>query len=439
MTPIISNSPEHSAGTDALWEKPTFELDKAGTQRISLEWIQSLPPELKDTALYRLCKTAEAKPTLVESFTLHQVLYRTISGGTFTESAENVAARTGCDRKTVLKGLSIAVGQNILGKSDRPGTSTEYFFKPVEEWLPEPVVRITDIRTKKIVEFPKIQDTESVENEQQLTSNDGVVRNKDDHETDANNVVVNKLINKQQHEVSVPITDTPSIWRSLPDGNRYAQIPPIYDQDTGVEIQRQMEQEGLTAQSVVKRAIAISKVPLLVLEVLASVGSRLLDACSQTVSKLIAIKSVETGSAAPFPDEIMLLLKNADIHLVPAKAEKLWAAHGEKFVEAIAYVDQKAKEGKVANREGYFVKCLEEGLLVKKTEAKKRDPNTLTPEQQQWYDWACMTGICIDTPVKHLPTKMGVLAVPIPIKNRRPFDPPYDLVAIDTAMREYPM
>ncbi|MDF5720843.1 MAG: hypothetical protein PUP91_10230 [Rhizonema sp. PD37] len=34
------------------------------------------------------------------------------------------------------------------------------------------------------------------------------------------------------------------------------------------------------------------------------------------------------------------------------------------------------------------VKCLEEGWLVKKTETEKRDPHTLTPLQQQWYEWA---------------------------------------------------
>ena len=72
----------------------------------------------------------------------------------------------------------------------------------------------------------------------------------------------------------------------MPDGNRYAQIPPIYDQAVGVEIQRQIDESGLTAQSVVGRAIAFSKVPLLVLEALAGVGSRLLDACSQTESEL---------------------------------------------------------------------------------------------------------------------------------------------------------
>ena len=319
-----------------------------------------------------------------------------------------------------------------------------------------------------------------------------------------------------------------------------------------MEIQRQMEQEGLTAQKVVGRAIAFSKVPLLVLEVLAGVGSRLLNVCCQTESELLngevcgresslpqtsregkpksedaevvvslqlsktliemgvilttdqmhqslteygedamldaavqlrksgllvsqddiegyflnylqnsmrgvaievkrrevvtpkkpgmtAIKSVATYTDAIFPTEIMQMLKNADIHLIPAKAEKLWAAHSAEFVEALSYVDLKAKEGKVTNREGYFLKCLEEGWLVKKPESEKRDPQTLTPEQQQWYKWACMTEVCINTPIKDLPTKMGGLAVLIPIKDRRPFDPPYDLVTIDVAMREYPI
>ncbi|MDF5714824.1 MAG: hypothetical protein PUP93_13300 [Rhizonema sp. NSF051] len=159
MSSIISDSPEHSTGPDSLWEKPASESDFS-TQHVSLEWIQSLSPELKDAALYRFCKTAESKPTLVESFTLTQVIYRTISGGSFTESADNVAARTGCDRKTILKGLSIAKEQNIIEESKRPGTSSEYWFKPCVEWLPAPVVRIKDIRTKKVIEFPLIQDIE---------------------------------------------------------------------------------------------------------------------------------------------------------------------------------------------------------------------------------------------------------------------------------------
>ena len=88
-------------------------------------------------------------------------------------------------------------------------------------------------------------------------------------------------------QVLARVEDTPTIWRSVPDGNRYAQIPPIHDQAVGVEIQRQMDEEGLTATKVIGRAIAFSKVPLLVLKALASVGSRLLDVCWKTESELL--------------------------------------------------------------------------------------------------------------------------------------------------------
>ncbi|MBO3461202.1 hypothetical protein G7B40_037665 [Aetokthonos hydrillicola Thurmond2011] len=269
---------------------------------ITKEWIQSLSPELKDAALYRLCKTVEAKPTLVESFTLNQVLYRTISGNSFTESAEHVAARTGCDRKTILKGLNQAVEQNILEKNERPGTSTEYSFKPVEEWLPEPVVRKTDIRTRKVVEFPKVQDTEKVETEPQLASNDGVV-----HDTDYEDFSSNT---DHQAIRVVHETDTPTIWRSNPDGRRFCQIPPIHDQEIGVEIQRQMEQEGLTAQSVVRRAIAFSKVPLMLLEMLANIGRKLLEGFSSVEPE--SSKRVENKVSNPVTAAITPITKTFD-------------------------------------------------------------------------------------------------------------------------------
>jgi len=137
---------------------------------VTYEWIQSLSPEQKDAALYRLFRTIEAKPTLVELFALNQVIYRTVSGGTFTESADSAAKRTGHDRKTILKGLDQAVEQNILFENKRPGSSSEYQFKPVEEWLPEPVVRIKDIRTRKVLQFPSSHHAESVEDEQQLVT-----------------------------------------------------------------------------------------------------------------------------------------------------------------------------------------------------------------------------------------------------------------------------
>ena len=164
---------------------PRAEFDDGDSSKgVTLEWIQNLTPELKDAVLFRFCKTVEAKPTMVESFTLNQVLYRTISGNTFTESAESVAERTGCDRKTILKGLNQAVSQNILFEYKRQGTSNEYSFKPVEEWFPEPerVVRIKDIRNKKVIQFPLVQEYTQQYSDEEI---DGV--HEDDHETDANN------------------------------------------------------------------------------------------------------------------------------------------------------------------------------------------------------------------------------------------------------------
>ncbi len=54
---------------------------------------------------------------------------------------------------------------------------------------------------------------------------------------------------KQQEE--------PSIWRRTADGGRVCQVPPIYDEVTGVTLQAMMESEGATAQSIVAHAIAI--------------------------------------------------------------------------------------------------------------------------------------------------------------------------------------
>ncbi|MDF5730815.1 MAG: hypothetical protein PUP92_23070 [Rhizonema sp. PD38] len=356
-------------------------------QGVTLEWIQSLSPELKDAALYRFCRTAESKPTLVESFTLTQVIYRTISGGTFTESADNVAERTGCDRKTILKGLSIAKEQNIIEENKRPGTSSEYWFKPVEEWLPEPVVRIKDIRTKKVLEFPKVQATEERGIEQQLTSNDEVVRNKDDHQTDSNNkiVVVNKLIEEQQH-VAVSETDTPTIWRSLPDGSRYAQVPPIHDQEVGVEIQRQMDSEGLTAQKVVGRAIALTKVPLMLLELWAAIGSALSN------SDLNVPKEVVVSL------QLSKTLEMIGVNLSPNQLHKCVTQYGEDVMLNAA--NELKRTGVLANKEnptGYFLGCLKNGMGQKPATAQKVEP---FEQEQMKPDTTSEMGQALKKPVK---------------------------------------
>ena len=93
---------------------PQGELDAINSSRgITLEWIQSQPQELKDLALLRLCKVVEAKPTLF------RVIYPEPSPlphhlrGTFTESAESVAERTGCNRKTVLRGYLLQLNKTF--------------------------------------------------------------------------------------------------------------------------------------------------------------------------------------------------------------------------------------------------------------------------------------------------------------------------------------
>ncbi len=229
---------------------PQTELD-AVDQRVGIkkEWIQSLPQELKDEALYRLCKVVEAKPTLVESFALNQVLYRTISdpGKPFFESADNVALRTGCDRKTILKGLEQAASRNILDKNVRPGTSTEYFWEPDSEWKPEPMRVVRNKDTQKIVadnlvQFPTEDKEDIVETEP--------VHITDYSETDLNPVVVSALSCSGQNE------ETPkSLWKYVGQGLPRIYIAPELDQDTGNKIESIHETTSRPRQFILKEAV----------------------------------------------------------------------------------------------------------------------------------------------------------------------------------------
>jgi len=377
MTQIISNSTASCAGTDDLWENPTFEQDFSA-QQVSFEWIQSLPAEQKDAALYRLFRTIEARPTLVELFAINQVVYRTVSGNTFTESAESVAERTGCDRKTVLKGLSIAVEQNILEKNERPGTSTEYSFKPVEEWLAEPVVRIKDIRTRKVLQFPTTHNTEE-ETKQQLTSNLKAVHITDCPETDSNMLFVINNLKEQQQEVNVPAADTPTIWRRNPDATRYCQVPPIHDQEIGVEIQRQMDSEGLTAQKVVGRAVRLSKAPLMLLELLVNISTELANSCFKPQPEPTP-KPKEEGEVL-VSLQLSKTLEVIGVNLSGRQLQKCVTEYGE---EVILNAAQELKRtGVLANKEnptGYFLGCLKNGMGQKPAASQRIEPQEEEPD-----------------------------------------------------------
>lgn len=89
----------------------------------------------------------------------------------------------------------------------------------------------------------------------------------------------------------------PTIWRSPKDSdsNRYWTTGQIYDDASGIEVVRQCEAEGLVPQQVVKRAIAFSKVPQLILGTIASIAEKLIT----FIDKLG--EEVEKQEAKPAP------------------------------------------------------------------------------------------------------------------------------------------
>ncbi len=64
---------------------------------------------------------------------------------------------------------------------------------------------------------------------------------------------------KQQRQPKKFKQEKPSIWRRTKNGRRYCQIPPIHEENeqTGVALQKMMDEEGLTAQQIVAEAIAL--------------------------------------------------------------------------------------------------------------------------------------------------------------------------------------
>ncbi|BAY16592.1 hypothetical protein NIES21_24220 [Anabaenopsis circularis NIES-21] len=69
---------------------------------------------------------------------------------------------------------------------------------------------------------------------------------------------VRSLIQKQRTP-KITKSEKPSIWRRTKNGGRYCQIPPIHEptEQTGVTLQRMMDEEGLSAQHIVAEAIAL--------------------------------------------------------------------------------------------------------------------------------------------------------------------------------------
>lgn len=91
----------------------------------------------------------------------------------------------------------------------------------------------------------------------------------------------------------------------------------------------------------------------------------------------------------------------------------------------------------------WLKKCLQERWWMtqdprKFNEAPKPANERLSQELKDWFEWAITQGICLPAAIAELPEKMGLICAQVPILNRRPFDPPYDLIPIEQLAREYP-
>jgi hypothetical protein len=69
--------------------------------------------------------------------------------------------------------------------------------------------------------------------------------------------MVRELIKKQRKPK--PFKPEPSIWRATPRGERYCQVPPIWEDDhfTGMTLQAMMENEGLTLQQIIRESVEL--------------------------------------------------------------------------------------------------------------------------------------------------------------------------------------
>ncbi|MBR8841060.1 MAG: hypothetical protein DSM106950_45705 [Stigonema ocellatum SAG 48.90 = DSM 106950] len=66
-----------------------MENDQDDSSGVTMEWIESLSPELKDAALLRFFETFASNPTLEESFAVTQEIYDMISKNLQTESLKS--------------------------------------------------------------------------------------------------------------------------------------------------------------------------------------------------------------------------------------------------------------------------------------------------------------------------------------------------------------
>ena len=200
--------------------------------------------------------------------------------GKCSESVPAIAQSCRLSRNVTLRALqNLSEIHQLLLRNKRPGETDEYSIAPESQWQP-PVPDQDRVLTRQKIETKEtdssIRGMGCDESEPILYEDTNIVSDQDDFEE---SIEYKQEWSDESGDVEGIKDTTPasSIWRRNPDATRYCQIPPIYNQATGVEIQNQIETEGLTAQAVVSRAIAFSKVPKLILETLFAIAELLVS------------------------------------------------------------------------------------------------------------------------------------------------------------------
>ncbi|MDF5717294.1 MAG: helix-turn-helix domain-containing protein [Rhizonema sp. NSF051] len=349
------------------------------------------------------------------------VVRRAGKNGLCWESVPRIAKACRLSRNLTMAALRVLTEvHRLLIKNKRVGETDEYTLAPSSDWA-SPVLQKDRVlsRIKRVdVKDSSLQSMSTDSTEEQLPV----------LEEDTKVIHIKEYLEKQQQEV----VETLSIWRRNPDATRYCQIPPIYNQETGVEVQRQMETEGLTAQTVVERAIAFSKVPRLILEALSTITEKFLDGCKWLELMLLQSHPKTQVEAGGIPDIEFNRLKDVGIHLNHATASHLWQKYSSEWAKATAYV---ASKESVKDRAAYFLSCLEQGWMKDTTSQPiHHDPYELNFEQLSWYEWASSSKLCDGRPIKRCGLMSGEVAIVI-------FEPEFQCYAtmpLSRAMQKYP-
>lgn len=137
-----------------------------------------------------------------------------------------------------------------------------------------------------------------------------------------------------------------------------------------------MELEGLTAQKVVSRALALSKAPLMLLDLLVNIGGAL---ASSKLSAVAPLQS-ESSDSALVSLQITKTLEMIGVNLLPGQLHKCITQYGEDVMLNAA--NELKRTGLLANKEnptGYFLGCLKNGMGQKQASVQKIEPEEDQP------------------------------------------------------------